>query len=241
MGALIGALIVKGALVIGFLAAIAGVGFTGYAGYKGYTFINDNQNKKEVQASPSQIPQTLPSPPSKPSPKPVIQQTSGVNSNLIDCTGPDKMVFKTTQKACDDFNSAWGNTNTAISATDVSSQQKTYFCKTYSDGFKLYTKDKSGCDTLQADINNSQIRQNNFNSCMDSKKQVFDNCSSDCKTTSNNDLNICAWAYTGINATIKQDSGLYSECLNESSKEHELCLKTCSANHSEAIKSCGGR
>ena len=31
------------------------------------------------------------------------------NTNLIDCTGPDGKVFKTTQQECDDFNTAWNN------------------------------------------------------------------------------------------------------------------------------------
>lgn len=44
-----------------------------------------------------------------PSPKPsarTIKQTTTIPK--IDCTGPDGVVFKTTQKECDEFNAAWG-------------------------------------------------------------------------------------------------------------------------------------
>ncbi len=34
------------------------------------------------------------------------------NTNLIDCTGPDGKVFKTTQEECENFNSAWDNPST---------------------------------------------------------------------------------------------------------------------------------
>lgn len=38
--------------------------------------------------------------------------TNTVQSNKIECTGPDGKKFNTTQKECDEFNAAWGNTAT---------------------------------------------------------------------------------------------------------------------------------
>ena len=38
-----------------------------------------------------------------------VNVVPSTNSNLIDCTGPDGKVFKTTQQECNNFNSAWKN------------------------------------------------------------------------------------------------------------------------------------
>lgn len=49
------------------------------------------------EVTSSIIPQVTPSATPKP------------HSSLIDCTGPDGVVFKTTQKECDDFNASWAS------------------------------------------------------------------------------------------------------------------------------------
>lgn len=57
-------------------------------------------NKKEIIA-PSNSPTLQPTKINKP--------VTNTNSNNINCTGPDGVVFKTTQEECDKFNSAWRN------------------------------------------------------------------------------------------------------------------------------------
>lgn len=42
--------------------------------------------------------------------KPELKETTATNKNTITCTGPDGKKFQTTQKECEDFNLAWGNT-----------------------------------------------------------------------------------------------------------------------------------
>lgn len=41
--------------------------------------------------------------------QPVQKSANNKVVSKIDCTGPDGVVFQTTQKECDDFNIAWGN------------------------------------------------------------------------------------------------------------------------------------
>ncbi len=62
--------------------------------------------------TPIEITKQTPTPKttSAPTPKTTSTQNKNATANLIDCTGPDGVVFKTTQKECDDFNAAWGNT-----------------------------------------------------------------------------------------------------------------------------------
>lgn len=52
-----------------------------------------------------------PTPTASPANKPKQKDSVGSPpiSNKINCTGPDGIVFQTTQKECDDFNAAWGN------------------------------------------------------------------------------------------------------------------------------------
>ncbi len=59
-----------------------------------------------------------PTPSPTPTATPTKQNTSPPTtnqehaSNQIDCTGPDGVVFQSTQEECDAFNAAWGNTPT---------------------------------------------------------------------------------------------------------------------------------
>lgn len=234
MAAFIGDLIVKLALTLGMIA-ISAAGF--FAVRIGNELLNtepqNNYSNQYISPSPTttQTPKTSP------------KATREANTTpKIDCTGPDKVVFKTTQKECDNFNAAWGNINKDSQAATkiISTQPKNYFCKITDLGNKLYTSNKEECNTLINDISNSQIKQNNFNLCMNSKNQDYDNCILACKSTTNSDYNVCAWAYTGSTAAIEQNSDLYNECLSQANKEYGTCSKVCSDNHAEAIKSCNG-
>lgn len=71
------------------------------------------------------------------------------NANLIDCTGPDGKVFKTTQKECDEFNTAWNNTTTEaqINQSDLIDCKLSY--GTFSINAEL-------CDYYQGLDNNTQ-------------------------------------------------------------------------------------
>lgn len=67
------------------------------------------QVDKKVNTNPA-----TPRPTPRPSAKPVQYDNSvtAPDGSQIDCTGPDGKVFKTTQKDCDEFNSAWdGHSN----------------------------------------------------------------------------------------------------------------------------------
>lgn len=109
MAAIIGDLIVKLALVL----VVAAIPVGGYAVIKLGSQILDTRPQY-----PNQY--VLPSPTTVQTPKPSPHTARKTNKfPLIDCTGPDKVVFKTTQKKCDEFNAAWGN---AAAKTPTSQQ-----------------------------------------------------------------------------------------------------------------------
>lgn len=62
------------------------------------------------QPCPAGTTETIPSPSIKPSPSSPSYYKNSPKPALIDCTGPDKVVFKTTAKECQEFNDAWNNT-----------------------------------------------------------------------------------------------------------------------------------
>jgi len=54
-----------------------------------------------------------------------VQPTTKKAFDNITCTGPDGKQFQTTQKECENFNAAWGNTSkTQLAPADLPSQQK---------------------------------------------------------------------------------------------------------------------
>jgi len=78
-------------------------------------FTTSNVNNTNIQ------PESAPNPTSTPTPTPTqpvknrpvkSDNTNAIQSNKIECTGPDGKKFTTTQKECDEFNAAWGNAPT---------------------------------------------------------------------------------------------------------------------------------
>lgn len=105
--------------------------------------VNTNQSNKITSPTPTPT-------------KSVNQVNKGVNtvpktnSNLIACTGPDGKVFKTTQKECDDFNTAWKNPPTP----DPNEIIRCNISPNCGGGYKEMTR--SSCDRLICcQINNS--------------------------------------------------------------------------------------
>ena len=64
-------------------------------------FSTETNNTIQVSPTPKIIKPT-------PTPSPTTRPTSKPTNPQINCTGPDGVVFKTTQEKCDEFNNAWG-------------------------------------------------------------------------------------------------------------------------------------
>lgn len=75
-------------------------------GYKEKNFKSMNPT-----VTPTPIKPTVTPTPTKQTKKTTSGSTNNTKTNTIDCVGPDGVHFQTTQKECDEFNQAWGNTN----------------------------------------------------------------------------------------------------------------------------------
>lgn len=101
-----------------------------------------------------------------PTPSPTIstKKTSTPNTDKqITCIGPDKKQFKTTKKACDELNAAWGNsnndlidchlTNCGLTVVVSESECKTAVCCQLSTGKYVYAKSNSECSSIRGSGN----------------------------------------------------------------------------------------
>lgn len=216
------------ALILILLVPIAA--FAGPIFDKSFSF-----NRPSKSPSPSPYVQMSP----KPSIKPVVRQTGGNSavSNKIDCTGPDGVVFKTTQKECDDFNAAWGNTNGKDSGDEYikcnihancgggyremkrSTCDEMICCQDYSFNWKFTSK--SDCEQSR------EIYEQNLNA-----KYPLNNYGS----SQNNSTN-----YTEeLDKCISQASKLLEEskslCTNPNTKT--TCLNNASSNYNQQVRNC---
>lgn len=78
--------------------------------------IKENNNTDQIQPNPSprvagtQVKEKSKTVTKTPTPKSQVK-AAAPSEPKIDCTGPDGVVFQTTQKECDDFNNAWAKHN----------------------------------------------------------------------------------------------------------------------------------
>ncbi|PIY79353.1 MAG: hypothetical protein COY81_02990 [Candidatus Pacebacteria bacterium CG_4_10_14_0_8_um_filter_43_12] len=119
--------------------------------------------------TPTIKPTSRPSPSAFPSPK-VTRHVTKPISGLITCTGPDGKQFQTTQKECDSFNAAWGNTpKIQLAPADLPSQQK--YTETQSGqkqppctvgGYTYYYTDPATCTQWQQEQKEFEESLNNI-------------------------------------------------------------------------------
>lgn len=89
------------------------------------------------------------------------------NTNLIDCTGPDGVIFKTTQQECDNFNTSWNNPPTP----DPNEIIRCNIHINCGGGYKEITRkscDEATCCSLDGG--------NIFTSKSDCENKLFDQC-----------------------------------------------------------------
>lgn len=168
-----------------------------------------------------------------------VQLTQAVG-NKIDCTGPDGKHLQITQKECDDFNAAWGNKpkpvvqQTQQSGTQVRTATNNVYCWNNTYKYSYYTTSGDQCnqDNTKSAINNI---------CYMTQNSKKDTCWNQCKAQLDKDNGLCAWAYTGQNAGVAQDSGKYGECLNGpggTAENYDKCLSACGDQYAKDLQSC---
>jgi len=84
--------------------------------YKAKNLPNYKENNFKIMnltATPIPVKPTITVVPTNGNQKTTSGITNTSKKNLIECVGPDGKHFQTTQKECDDFNKAWGNTNSS--------------------------------------------------------------------------------------------------------------------------------
>lgn len=134
------------------------------------------KNQPQATIEKKEIIQTSPTP----TPKPEVKKKTTTSKNNITCTGPDGKQFQTTQKECDDFNSAWGNEpKTQPNNSDFPSQPKRIETQTTQKqplctvgGITYYYTDPTTCTRWQQEqknfeqslesINNTPTSQNTY-------------------------------------------------------------------------------
>lgn len=108
------------------------------------------------------------------------------------------------------------------------------YCWNNSYGYGYYTSSGDQCN-----LDNAKSGTNK--ACMDSQKIKSDSCATACQNKLNEDRAICAWAYTGPDAGIEQNSDKYGECLNGVGgigEDYSICLGKCTEQYSQDIKQC---
>ncbi len=183
---------------------------------------------------------------SKPMAKVEVDGTSTQKANStepkIDCTGPDGKIFKTTQKDCDNFRAAWGKgTNPTpppvnqpvIYVQTAPTSSLNFYCYDNTYKYSYYTSSGEQCNT-------NNLKSISYKACSDlAKMNVWEPCANSCKTTSNNDTQICLAAYySGSNSLIKDDFNLYQECSNEVNSNFSKCLDVCGPSYQDALTKC---
>jgi len=109
-----------------------------------------------------------------------------------------------------------------------------YYCWNNAYGYAYYTSSGDQCN-----LDNS--KSGAYKICMDTQKIKSNTCSSSCKLQSDKDSGVCAWAYTGSNAGIENNSDKYGECLNGPggvSENYGICLGKCTDQYAQDIKQC---
>lgn len=216
-------------------------------------FFNGNENmlsrvlgiSKQEIAIPTQAPEptaVIISPYEEPTATPTVlyKQVKGAQqkTSLIDCTGPDGKHFRTTQKECDVFNAAWSKSTPTIippqNRTSTSTSSNNVYCWDNIYHYGYYTNSGDKC-------NSDNARSLSYKTCTDTQKLKNDSCNSECKRKENEDSGICAWAYTGQNAGVEQNSDKYGECLNGTGgagEKYATCLGKCGEQYANDIKQC---
>ena len=181
----------------------------------------DDPNKAKADLTPNQannISQEI-----TPTATPTVQnntvqrQVAPVNTaNQIDCTGPDGVVFKTTQEECDSFNAAWGNTPITTSAT---SPNDIIRCNIHPDcggGFKEMTR--SSCEEMTCCTTDTGSAV--FTSKSQCSKQADDYCMNQVNQTYSNDMANCT-----KNLSLYSATGY--DCTGEANKLYEKMKAIC--------------
>lgn len=169
--------------------------------------------------------------------KQYVKDKSSNCKNYVDCGLNNNTVWTLMLKTeCDKKHAEETQKGTQQSQNQAKqpTQGSSVYCWNNTYGYAYYTSSGDQCNLENAKDVSYQI-------CMDTQKMKSDSCGSICKGKLDEDNNICAWAYTGSNATIEQSSEKYGECLNGSegtSSEYSSCLQKCGEQYAQDIKQC---
>lgn len=145
-----------------------------------------------------------------------VKQTTTIPK--IDCTGPDGVVFKTTQKECDEFNAAWGKTQITNSTATINTMAQTVNCFYKSEGgvilYDYGVVSSQRCKELSDSWWNKKqndLSSQNAQNCIDTAKSHSENC------------------YTRCSADYPPGSGYdgYANCLNACDSVFQTELAAC--------------
>ena len=163
---------------------------------------------------------------------PKFVSKSKCGTNITCCGLSDGTWTLMDNDACNKVHNA-SNSTSGPPKTQQSTTNNVY-CWNNAYGYSYYTSSGDQC-------NLDNLKSTSYKICMDSQKSKSDSCSSICKSELSSNNSACAWAYTGPNAGIEQNSDLYGECLNGTggtSDIYGVCLQKCSDQYAQDIKQC---
>jgi len=137
----------------------------------------------------------------------------------IECWGPDGKSFMTTQKECDEFNTAWGKSynNTSTKASG-NSQPSSGFVSVpcYLSGSQSmtatwgndYDEARRSCETLQKD--NIEYAE-----CSSDKQASYDACQASCRSVYDQGKLACYLSYAADEPLIEYNLDKWRDCESE--------------------------
>jgi hypothetical protein len=115
-----------------------------------------------------------------------------------------------------------------IQKPTTSTNQLNFYCYDNTNKYSYYTSSGEQCN-----------KNNLISSCKYlAQLNVWNPCTQKCKDTSSQSFDLCLWAYSGQNAAIKDDFGLFQECSNENTVEYQKCLDACGPSYQDAMNKC---
>lgn len=132
------------------------------------------------------------------------------------------------------YTKATSNRSSSIQQNTVKTSGNNFYCWNNAYGYAYYTSSGDQC-------NLDNLKSSTYQICIEGKRMKADSCNSACENKADEDRGVCAWAYTGQDAGIEQNTDLYGECLNGQggvAEKYAECLSACTNQYGEDIKQC---
>lgn len=154
-------------------------------------------------------------------------------SQITCCQVGNTWSLYATNQLCQQAQNSLNNSQPAQQNTQPSVGNN-YYCWNNAYGYAYYTSSGDQC-------NADNVQSAAYKLCTDTQKLKLNTCNTNCKTDLDKADAVCAWAYTGPNAAIANDTTKYGDCLNGpdgAAAHYATCLSQCSSQFEQGLKQC---